>query len=104
MISREEIAKLAALSRLKLSEDEIVRMQGDMTAILSYVDKLKAATASIAATEGPAGGPVMSVNRNVMREDAHPHETGIFTDKLIKLAPQSAETPDGKFVKVKKIL
>lgn len=97
MISREEIVKLADLSRLKLSEEEIVRMQGEMTSILAYVDKLKAAA-------GAEAAPVMSANRNVMREDANPHAGGEFTDRLIALAPQRETTPDGKYVKVKKIL
>ncbi|HVT74874.1 MAG TPA: Asp-tRNA(Asn)/Glu-tRNA(Gln) amidotransferase subunit GatC [Candidatus Paceibacterota bacterium] len=97
MISREDIVKLAGLSRLKLSEDEIVRMQGEMTSILAYVDKLK--TASGAGTD-----PVISANKNVMREDADPHHSGEFTDKLIALAPKHETTKEGKFVKVKKIL
>ena len=97
MISREDIVKLASLSRLKLSEEEIVRMQGEMTSILAYVDKLKTAA-------GSETGPVMSVNKNVMREDANPHATGEFTDRLIELAPRKEVTKEGKFVKVKKIL
>jgi aspartyl-tRNA(Asn)/glutamyl-tRNA(Gln) amidotransferase subunit C len=97
MISREDILKLAALSRLKLSEDEVARMQGEIGSILAYVDKLK--------TAAPAdSAPVMSVNRNVMREDADPHRGGEFTDKLIALAPKHEATKDGTFVKVKKIL
>jgi aspartyl/glutamyl-tRNA(Asn/Gln) amidotransferase C subunit len=97
MITREEIIKLATLSRLKLSDEEIVHMQKDMGAILAYVDKLKEA-------KGIDHGPVMSVNKNVLREDANPHEGGIFTDRLIKAAPRHAETADGKYLKVKKIL
>lgn len=97
MISREDIVKLANLSRLNLSEDEIARMQGEMTSILAYVDKLKSAA-------GSETGPVMSVNRNVLREDANAHEGGIYTEKLIGLAPQKAQTKDGWYLKVKKIL
>lgn len=97
MITREEVIKLANLSRLKLSESEIERMQKDMTAILAYVDKLKSATGAIS-------GPVMSVNRNVMREDATSRAGGEFTDKLIALAPKHEVNKDGKYVKVKKIL
>jgi len=97
MISREDIVKLANLSRLKLSEEEILRMQGEMTAILTYVDKLKTVT-------GSESGPVMSVNRNVLRPDENPHEGGVFTDDLISLAPRSEITEDGKYIKVKKIL
>lgn len=100
MISREEIVKLANLSRLQLSEDEIVRMQGEMTAILGYVDKLKSAPVA----PETMGAPVMSTNKNVMREDANAHESGIFTNKLLNLAPRKEETKDGKFLKVKKIL
>src|SRR6185369_11948854 len=99
MISRDEIVKLANLSRLQLSEEEIARMQGEMTAILAYVDKLK--SAPIAADK--MGAPVMSTNKNVLREDANAHQLGEFTDKLIALAPRKDETKEGKFVKVKKI-
>ncbi len=97
MITREEIVKLASLSRLQLSEEEIARMQGEMTSILAYVDKLKTAA-------GTESGPVMSTNKNVLRDDANAHANGEFTDRLIALAPKNETTKDGKFVKVKKIL
>lgn len=69
------------------------RMEGDMSSILAYVDKLKAAKVGEA-------GPVMSVNKNVMREDANPHEGGIYTEKLVNLSPRH----EGNLIKVKKIL
>ncbi len=97
MITREEIVKLANLSRLKLSDDEIAHMQKDMGNILAYVDKLKSA-------KGVETGPVMSVNRNVLREDSNAHEGGVYTEKLINLAPKHEKNKDGVFVKVKKIL
>ena len=97
MITRDEIVKLAQLSRLKLSEEEIVRMQGEMSSILAYVDTLKTAA-------GAETGPVMSINKNVMRADENPHAGGEFTDRLIALAPRNETTAEGKFVKVKKIL
>ena len=84
---------MASLSRLKLSDEEMVRMQHDMTAILAYVDKLKEAA-------GKDTGPVMSVNKNVLREDAYPHAGDLYTDKLVKAAPKH----QGRHVKVKKIL
>lgn len=97
MISREEVIKLANLSRLKLSEDEITWMQGEMSSILAYVDKLKSAP-------GVETGPVMSTNKNVLRNDTDAHEGGIYTEKLINLAPSKEKTKDGWYVKVKKIL
>lgn len=93
MISHDEIKKLAALSRLELSEEEIVQMQGDMDAILAYVDKLKNAPSK-------GAGPAMLQNINVMREDINPHKGGINTEKLIKAAPSHT----AEHVKVKKIL
>ena len=93
MITREEIVKLATLSRLKLSDEEITHMQQDMGAILAYVDKLKSAPVS-------ETGPMISVNKNVLREDANAHVGGVFTKKLIDLAPKK----EGNYFKVKKIL
>ena len=93
MITLDEVKKLASLSRLKLSDEEMVRMQHDMTAILAYVDKLKAAA-------GKESGPVMSTNKNVLREDVNPHAGDLYTDKLINAAPKH----EPRYVKVKKIL
>lgn len=97
MITRAEVEKLANLSRLKLSEDEITAMQKDMGNILAYVDKLKSA-------KWVEHGPVMSVNKNVLREDVNPLPGGEYTEKLINLAPKHEKTKDGMYVKVKKIL
>jgi aspartyl-tRNA(Asn)/glutamyl-tRNA(Gln) amidotransferase subunit C len=97
MITRKDIEKLATLSRLKLSDEEMTRMEGEMGSILAYVDTLKSATA------GAAGGgvvPTMSVNKNVLREDANAHEGGLYTKKLVEAAPKH----QGDFVQVKKIL
>jgi aspartyl/glutamyl-tRNA(Asn/Gln) amidotransferase C subunit len=100
MISREEVLKLAALSRIKLSDGEVAKMQSDMGNILAYVDTLKAAPLA----GDKLGAPVMSANRNVLREDANPHEQELHTDFLINLAPNSERAGGGRFVKVKKIL
>lgn len=39
-LSREDILKLARLSRLKLSEDEVVKLQAELSTILDYVETL----------------------------------------------------------------
>src|SRR5450755_2605418 len=41
-IGPEEVRELATLARLQLSEEEVVRMTGDLAAILEYVDALRA--------------------------------------------------------------
>ncbi len=39
-ISREDVQKVAQLARLRLCEEELVTMTGQLDTILSYVDKL----------------------------------------------------------------
>lgn len=39
-LSREDVLKLARLSRLRLSEEEINRFQSELSEILSYVETL----------------------------------------------------------------
>lgn len=40
MIKREQVLHVARLSRLKLAEDEVSALQGDMSSILDHVDRL----------------------------------------------------------------
>ena len=93
MITKTDIEKLAKLSRLKLTEAEKEKYAKDMDNILAYIAQIN----SVASKDvKPEAGLV----RNVMREDDKPHESGIFTDALLKLAPRS----ESGRVKVKKIL
>jgi len=41
-INADEVCELALLARLRLSDDEVARMTGDLGAILEYVDALRA--------------------------------------------------------------
>ena len=41
-INADEVRELALLARLRLSDDEVARMTGDLGAILEYVDALRA--------------------------------------------------------------
>ena len=93
MITIQDIDKLAALSRLALTDAEKEKYRGEIDSILGYIDLLKKVS-----TEKPL--PVMSRNKNVMREDTDAHEPGIHTQRLLKLTPKS----EGGYVKVKKIL
>lgn len=63
-ISREEVRHVAKLARLDLSEQEEVRMTGQMNDILSYMEKLnKLDTANV-----PAMSHAIQL-RNVFRPD-----------------------------------
>lgn len=93
MISIEEVEKLAQLARIEVTGEEKEQFQKEIGAILDYVSELKEATV--------AKGETMAKSENVnqLREDENPHETGIYSKKLLEEAPRSEKG----FVKVKKI-
>ena len=70
-------------------------MRGEFDSILEYVATIQKVSAS--ATERT---PSIVAQRNVMREDANPHETGLYTEALVGAAPRR----EGEYIKVKKIL
>lgn len=63
-ISREDVAKLAKLARLALTDDEIDSFAGQLDAILGYVGQIQAVDAS---GVKPTGNPLKS--ENVTRPD-----------------------------------
>ncbi|HEU4677472.1 MAG TPA: Asp-tRNA(Asn)/Glu-tRNA(Gln) amidotransferase subunit GatC [Candidatus Paceibacterota bacterium] len=93
-MKREDIEHLAKLSRIALSDAEADSLAGDISKILAYVGDIEKATG--AAAPEKKVGPL----NTVMREDGEPHESGIYTDALLKAAPER----QGPYVKVKKIL
>jgi aspartyl-tRNA(Asn)/glutamyl-tRNA(Gln) amidotransferase subunit C len=42
MIDREQVLHVARLARLELSEDEVTRMTGELSAILDHIEKISA--------------------------------------------------------------
>ncbi len=96
MIDRNDLIKLTALSRIATPEEEYDALVKDVEAIVSYISKIAAVSTETAALQGGDG----SVLRNVMREDGEPHETGRYTDALLKEAPGS----ERGLVRVKKII
>ena len=40
MIDREQVLHVARLARLELTEDEVERMSGELTGILSHIEKI----------------------------------------------------------------
>lgn len=93
MIGKDDVKKLAELSRLELTPKEMNELSKDIESILAYVSEL---------TEIATKEPVNETGalRNVMRKDEKPHESGIFTDVLLKAAPNREKN----YFKVKKIL
>lgn len=93
-LSRDDVLKLAALSKLRLSEDEVEKLRGELTEILNYVEQLDAV--DISGLE-----PTYQVTglKNVMRPD-EVKDYGYKTQELLKNAPA---VQDGQF-KVKRVL
>lgn len=93
-ISKAEIIKLAQLSSLELTEDEIVRYQQEVSTILKMINKLKEID-----TDGVEPTYQVSGNKNVMRDDEI-DITVVDSAKLLNLAPDNLK----KQIKVNKVL
>ncbi|MCH7529741.1 Asp-tRNA(Asn)/Glu-tRNA(Gln) amidotransferase subunit GatC [Patescibacteria group bacterium] len=93
MITKNDIEKLAQLSRIDISEGEIKELCSEIESILEYVSEVQDVSSS--EPEKKAGEL-----RNVLREDDSPHESGMYTEVIMNEAP---EQKDG-YIKVKAIL
>jgi aspartyl-tRNA(Asn)/glutamyl-tRNA(Gln) amidotransferase subunit C len=93
-ITTEDIKKLADLSRIELSAEEMASLPGQFEGILGYVDQIQKAVA------GGSGKAEVGDLHNVMCEDTNPHESGIHTEAILANAPMR----EGNYLKVKKIL
>ncbi len=79
MTDKVDIKALAKLARLEVSDAEIAKLEKEIPDILAFVDSIQKVNVSIEAkSEGL---------RNVMRADENPHESGLYTEKLLKAAP-----------------
>jgi aspartyl-tRNA(Asn)/glutamyl-tRNA(Gln) amidotransferase subunit C len=91
MISKQEVEHIAKLARLELSENEIKKMQKDLSKILDYFDLLKKAPKI-------AKEKIIQADNKHLRKDEAKHSQ--LSDKIIGLAP---DKKDG-LIKVKTIL
>jgi aspartyl-tRNA(Asn)/glutamyl-tRNA(Gln) amidotransferase subunit C len=93
-LTREDVLKLARLSRLKLSDAEIATFQTELSEILDYVEQLD--SVDVAGLE-----PTYQVTglKNVTRDDEL-IDYGLSPDDLLKNAPAVAE----RQFKVKRVL
>ena len=92
-IDQSQVIKVAKLSRLDLTEDEVQEFTGQLSAILDYVEKMN----ELDTTGVEPLAHCLPVS-NVLREDSAKESLG--TEKVLANAPQS----DGEFFKVPKIL
>ena len=95
MVTKNDIKKLAELSRLELSSSDEEKYVKDFDSILGYIDQL-----SKAVTESGKEEKDLAELRNVMRLDEKPHEGGLYSEQIKKNMP---DTEKG-YLRVKKIL
>lgn len=93
-LSRDDVLKLARLSRLKLTEDEIERFRTELSEILDYVQKLDSVD-----VQGLEPSYQVTGLKNVTRDDKT-HDYGYKVDDILKGAPSVKE----KQYKVKRVL
>ncbi|NOR26598.1 MAG: Asp-tRNA(Asn)/Glu-tRNA(Gln) amidotransferase subunit GatC [Desulforhopalus sp.] len=92
-ISKKEVEHVAHLARLTLTDEELVKMTGQLDNILSYVDKLKELdTSQVVPTSH-----VFSVS-NAFREDVE--KESLSQAEAIRNGPQQ----DGEMFQVPKII
>lgn len=93
-ITRDDIQKLAGLSNLHLSDDEILSLQGDLKAVLQYVEQLDQLN-----TEDVQPAYQVTGLQNIVRDDTVA-EGNVNRETLLALA---LDTKDNQ-IKVPKVL
>jgi aspartyl-tRNA(Asn)/glutamyl-tRNA(Gln) amidotransferase subunit C len=85
MIDREQVLHVAKLARLRLSEDEVERMSGELSAILEHVDNINELD-----LEGVEPTTHVVPLENVLREDEP--RPSLPRERALEQAPDADET------------
>jgi len=93
-LSRDDVLKLARLARLRLSDDEVSKLQDELSEILGYVEMLQKVD-----TDGLEPTSQVTGLTNVTRPD-EVRDYGYKPDDLFKNLPAK----DGRCIKTKRIL
>ncbi len=91
-MKKEDLDKLAKLSRLSLTDEEKEKLALEFDSILGYVSEIEKVSVGERVLEA-------GLLRNIMREDGEPHESGLYTEAILNNAP---DTEDG-YLKVKQV-
>ena len=92
MIEKKDVEHLARLAQIAMDDAEKEKLTADLEAVLGYISEIKEVNG--------ARDTIVPAHRNSMREDVSPHESGVFSENLLKQAPMR----NGNYVQVKKIL
>ena len=92
IITKEEVIKIAKLSRLELTEEEIKKMQKDLSGILDYFNLLKKVKSKVKISD------LIKKEESLRKDQANPQLDSVVK-KLIEAAPDKKEN----YVKVKAV-
>jgi aspartyl-tRNA(Asn)/glutamyl-tRNA(Gln) amidotransferase subunit C len=85
MIDREQVLHVAKLARLKLSDEEVERMSGELSAILEHVDNINELD-----LEGVEPTTHVVPLENVLREDEP--RPSLSRERALEQAPDADES------------
>ncbi len=91
-MEKDDIKKLAELSRIEIHDADIPGYQADFENILGYINTITSVDVTTGDTE--------EIITNVMREDIDPYSAGEFSADILAEAPET----DNDFIRVQKIL
>ena len=94
-MKREDIAHLATLARIELSEDELQNLEGELSSIMTYVSAI-----SDMAADDAGAAPQVGIRHNIFRADEVTNEADEYTPDLLAQMPHT----EGRYMKVKKII
>jgi aspartyl-tRNA(Asn)/glutamyl-tRNA(Gln) amidotransferase subunit C len=95
MISKEEIKHIAKLARIRLTDQEVLKFQKELSLILDYIEELKQAdTSNVDLKKGFARSPAET------RKDKGIQKPIEQISRLIELMPNKKDN----YLKTKKIL
>lgn len=93
-LTRDDVLKLARLSRLRISDEEIELFRKELSEILAYVEQLSSVD-----TNGLKPTAQVTGLENVMRDDT-PIEYGATQEELLKNVPEIKAS----YIKVKRVI
>jgi|SRR3989338_7321565 len=91
-MTQVDVRSLATLARLEVSDEELAKLGKEIPDILAFVEIIQKVSA-----DAPEHAPAL---KNVLRVDEKPHESGIYTEKLLAAAPAR----EGNRVAVKQVI
>lgn len=94
-MKREEIAHLATLARIRLSDEELTNLEGELSSIVAYVS-----TVSDIAADDANAVPEVGPRYNIFRPDEVTNEPEQYTKDILAEMPKT----EGRYMAVKKIL